>query len=206
MAKKPANKILSDIMKFKKFKEESPDFKKREKEQAARERTKKMLLGRQEQEKAVEKTKDSKKAPVHRTRQKIAELAGLSEEQVRRLEFVNRYAPEVLARAKGHEKVSDIYYPVWSWYETLKKEDSDLFKKVTKGEVKLKAAYDKLLKRHPATKPVLKESPLVGVLRAGKGVVEEWIKEQHKGEFKPTAAERKLMQEMEALIGKYRNK
>jgi len=209
MARKPVNKILPDIIKYKQFKERSPDLKMQEIKEAANERVRKMLLGRQRQLKAAKEGKEYERAGKAKgewTRQKMAKLAGLSDEQLKRLEFVDRYAPELLARAKGDEKVSELYNPVWGWYQTLKKHDSDLFKEVTEGKVKLKTAYEKLLKQKPLIKPVVKESPLVAALKGGRGIIEEWIKEQHNGKFDPTAAERALVREIDALIGKYINK
>jgi len=209
MARQTANKILPDIIKYKQFKERSPDLKMQQMKEAAREKAKKMLLGRQKQLKAVQEGKEYKKSSKTKyewTRQKMAELAGLSDEQLKRLEFVDKYAPELLARARGDEKVSELYNPVWGWYQTLKKHDSDLLKEVIEGKVRLKTAYEKLLKQKPSTKPLVKESPIVTALKGGRVIIEEWIKEQHNGKFEPTAAERALVREIDALIGKYTNK
>ncbi len=207
MAKTPDTKILTDAMKYKKFKKEYPEFKMPEKKHTASERGKKKLLGPQKEQKTITESKENenKKNRGHPRRSLIARLSGLSEEQVRRLEFIDRYAPEVLATARD-KKVSEIYNPVWEWYQTVKKEDTELLRKVVKGEIKLKAAYEKLLKRKPSIKLVAKESPYIKVLKEGRAVIEEWIKKQHEGQYKPTADELKLIHAMDALIRKYAKK
>ena len=204
-----ASETLTDIQKYKKYKELPPDIKIQGMSAAAKERVKRMTDGRKAKFKAVAEGREYKKAKKrsgnHVARKMIAELAGISEAQVKCLKFIDRYAPEMLARVTGDEKVSELYNQVWSWYQTLKKHDSDLLKEVTEGKVKLKTAYAKLLKQKASIKPVAKESPTLAVAKQAREIAQKWIKQQHKGKFTPTAAELELMHHIEALLGKYTN-
>jgi ParB-like chromosome segregation protein Spo0J len=92
--------------------------------------------------------KTKKEPSGKRARQKEADLYGVSEWSVRKMELLQKYTPYLLEKEQEKESpdLDALYNRVKIWYDKVK-EDKLLLKRVEKAQIALRDAYDEILER-----------------------------------------------------------
>jgi ParB-like chromosome segregation protein Spo0J len=103
--------------------------------------------GKEHLSRAMKGDKVEKKAKVS-TRKEAAKLAGVSEAQQKKFNFLEKYAPDMLKDVEAEEMtLGGAYDKAYGWYKEIKAKDEDLFKEVEGGDISLEDAYGDLMSR-----------------------------------------------------------
>jgi hypothetical protein len=131
--------------------------------------------GKEHLSKAMKGEKVEKKAKVS-TRKEAAKLAGVSEAQQKKFNFLEKYAPDMLKDVEAEEMtLGGAYDKAYGWYQEIKTKDEDLFKEVLAGDISLEDAYGDLMSRPEEEKP-RKIGPLEAQAMAIRKIFEKFWK------------------------------
>jgi ParB-like chromosome segregation protein Spo0J len=138
-----ARRHLTDLEKISLAQKFMPDAIKKLKEEAKEER--KAGISKARSNGATDK---AEKKSNKKTRQKEADLYGVSEWSVRKMELLQKYTPYLLEKEQEKESpdLEALYNRVKIWYDKVK-ENRPLLKKVEKNQIALRDAYDEMLER-----------------------------------------------------------
>jgi hypothetical protein len=96
------------------------------------------------------------------TRKEVAKTTGVSEANQKKMNFLERYTPELLEDVINETVALNAQYEKANkWYQAIKKADEDLFERVRSGDISLEDAHLLLLEKKPE---VVEEKRKVGPL------------------------------------------